>query len=163
MEGVKETAASVRPLLAVVDWGAARWAARITARFQEELGTGEAAGWEVVCLNPGAGKALMCRVSAHTLPGAACLVVIPGDPRALERASVHFHQELVEGRADLVLVDCRLEALPALCEAVLGLPRWPAGWLGSLDHVTHESLKRLVLRVTERTLERRPVLCGAGG
>ena len=51
-------------------------------------------------------------------------------------------------RAGIVVVDCRAENLHALCRAVQGMPRWPLGWLPTLD-VGENACRAFVRRLAQ--------------
>jgi|GEM_PF-3214835 len=147
-----------RRLLAVVDWGAPGWAMRI-AQSLDALISQEESPWIVRCLKPRAAKAALRRSLGDGRTQAACLVITRADPGEVRRAVTHFEPEIADQRAELVLVDCRLTDLPALCEAVRALPRWPIAWLGS---VGDGSCDELVTKVKERILQANAVMYEAG-
>lgn len=147
-------------VVAVVDWAAPAWAPRIAKRLKEELELRLELSWEVVCLPPREAKAALAAKGGAS-GVAACLVVARADPDEVGRAAGFFRQEMAERRAHLILVDCRLVDLAALCKAVQELPSWPLAWMGR-----HESgagvWDDLVAKVTGRMRAEMASMCEAG-
>lgn len=120
-------------ICAVVDWDSVGWAERIVRKMGKSLANSHT---EILHL-PRVDGATLTGCPLPTVQGEpgegfplvyTVLVVAAGGGGITEVGGL-FSEELASGRADLVVVDCRIDRLDGVCRAVQCLPRWPIAWL----------------------------------
>lgn len=151
--------------LIIVDCGAPRWTAAIAERLagsvafsvEEREGFGDRAKERGDDLSGERSR----RGGAAVSTPHAWLVIAKAEPEAIRRAAHLWCTEILDQRAELILVDCQLSNLPAVCDAVRALPRWPVAWLGPMDESAtpwRELAGRIARRLGDATIQ----LLGAG-
>lgn len=124
------------PCCKVVSWDAPHWAQMIARHLHQEL-VGCRPAWRIEVQSVAALSSLVSLDFSPRQDREAhrefLLLVVAAREQGIRRVYRHFGKQVFSRRAGLVVVDCRAENLRELCEAVQGMPRWPLGWLPTLD------------------------------
>lgn len=129
-------AATPGPCCAVVSWDAPLWALRIARHLRREL-EGRRPAWRIELPSVAALSSLASLDISSDQKREShrefWLLVVAAREQGIRWVYHHFGHQVFSRRAGIVVVDCRAENLHALCRAVQGMPRWPLGWLPTLD------------------------------